>query len=136
MSSQKVGIFCERTEGRNLLCSTSHSQGRWSYTLRGFNQKNNKEIYYQVSDDKDKVQDQLVGRAERGYWRPLTKPLPPLQGRHKENDLLLVEAAGIGGGDTEIEDNEDVSNADALANTPRLTLALHANPSPTRDDSP
>ena len=89
------------SEARKHMLSPLHVQDRWTYKLQGFNLKMNQQLLYSIEDDKDTVQDQLVGRAERGYWRPLTKPLPEPVRRgcsyHKADQLLVVDASGSSG---------------------------------------
>jgi hypothetical protein len=98
---------------RRILTSLEHHlQERWSYTLQGFNLSNNRKLFYAVEDDKDQVQDQLVGRVERGYWRPLRTKLPaPFA--HRSDNLIVV------GCDDEGEDgNEGEDDEAELASTP------------------
>ena len=70
-------------------------------------------LFYEVKDDKDQVQDQLVGRVERGYWRALTKPLPECMRRRAGAKLLKVWASGSSGAKNPPEDPKaaDASSA-------------------------
>jgi hypothetical protein len=70
--------------------------------MQGFNLANNRHLFYTVEDDKDGVQDQLVGRVERGYWRPLQTDLPAAFAHNKEKLIIVREGDEGEDGDTEL----------------------------------
>ena len=94
-------------------------QERWSYTLRSYAEPHAERLFYEVDDEKDLVQDQLVNRAERGYWRPLTQPLPTeVASRDWRISNFKIVAAGGGSGAGAQAEEPGGAVKDALASTP------------------
>ena len=94
-------------------------QGRWSYTLNSYTTDRthaSNAIFFKVENDKDSVQDKLVNRVERGYWRALTKPLPACIRRRSGDKLIKVKASGSSDAKNPQEDPEaaDASSANEL----------------------
>ena len=76
LSSEYVPVLLQRTE-------------RWQYELSAVDGRKNATMTY-AANDKDTVQDQIVNRVTRKYWRPLTEK-PTLPSAKRNMSLIMPE---------------------------------------------
>ena len=95
------------------------------------NKKDAKAVAYNASD-KDTVQDQMLGRVERAYWRPLSQKIPPetnkgmvlvptLAGPYKPA-WKVYKAASTSSRKQSASARKPVATTQSLSTSPRLDL--------------